>query len=335
MGDVRYSRQLLLPELGGEGQRRLAAARVLLVGAGGTGGAVAELLVRAGVGGLTIVDRDAVEESNLHRQLIYEEKDIGAPKAYIAAERLRAVNGDVRVEGLAEDFSPANALGLVGAADIVMDGTDNLETRYLINDACVKLGRPWVYVGAVGTYGMLALFDASGGPCFRCFLPIMPPPGSVPTCATAGVLNTIPTVMGALAATAAIKRIVGAEVSRKLLVYDAWTGEAHEVQIEKRAECPCCGRGRFDFLELPVRTGAAVLCGSDSVQITPAAPAFLDLERMASDLRRVGEVELGPLWLVLRVGAHRMTVFKNGRALVTGTGDEKTARALYSKYVGN
>ncbi len=337
MGDIRYSRQLLLPELGREGQRRLASARVLLVGAGGTGGAIAHLLVRAGVGSLTILDRDVVEESNLHRQLLYEEGDVGAPKAYVASKRLRAVNSEVKVEALADDFSPANAEALVGGADIAMDGTDNLETRYLLNDVCVKLGKPWVYVGAVGTYGMLAIFEAPGGACFRCLLPVMPPPGSVPTCSTAGVLSTVPTVMGALAATAGIKRIVGAEVSRRLLVYDVWTGEAHEIDVAKRPDCACCGLRKFEFLEVPVRTGARVLCGSDSVQITPASPASIDLEKMASGLRGLEEVEVdsGPLWLVIRVGGHRMTVFRNGRVLVSGTGDEKTARALYSKYIGN
>lgn len=338
MSGARYSRQEILPQLGAEGQKRLGASRVLVVGAGGTGGTVAQLLVRAGVGKITVIDRDVVEESNLHRQLLYEEGDVGAPKALLAAERLRAINSGVDVEGLAEDFSPANAEALVRDSDIAMDGTDNLETRYLLNDACVKLGRPWVYVGAVGTYGMVSLFDARGGPCFRCLLPSMPSAGTVPTCATAGVLNTAPVAMGALAATEAIKYLAGEMAPRGLLLLDLWTGERHEIKLEKRPDCPCCGRRRFDFLESTLRTGATVLCGSESVQLVPPEKTSLDLERIADSLRRLPEVELRqakPMWLVFSTGLYRVTVFRNGRVMISGTGDEKTARAIYSKYIGN
>ena len=331
----RYSRQVILPQLGREGQKKLSAAKVLLVGIGGTGGAIAELLVRAGIGKLTLLDRDVVEPSNLHRQTLFFEHDVGAPKAYVAPQRLKEMNSEVTVVGLAEDFSPANAEKLVGEADLVMDGTDNLESRFIINDACVKLGRPWIYVGAVGTYGMRAFIRPQSGACLRCFIPSAPEAGALPTCATSGVLNTIPAAMGALAVTEAIKYIVGLAPSDRLLVYDVWSEQYNSIALSRRKDCPCCGQHRFEFLEMPVRTKVQLLCGHDSVQITPPKPASLDLERMASSLKELGDVEVHGLWLVLVVGKHRLTVFKNGRVLISGTSDEKTARALYSKYVGN
>ena len=332
----RYSRQVVLPQIGKEGQKRLRAAKVLLVGCGGTGGAIAQFLVRAGIGKLTLLDRDVVEESNLHRQLLFEEKDIGCPKAYLAAERLKAVNPEVEVVGLAEDFSAANAEKLVTEADLVMDGTDNLETRFMINDACVKFGKPWVYVGAVATYGMMALLTPGQGACLRCFLPALPGAGSVPTCATAGVLNTIPAIMGALAATEAVRLLTGQKSPGRLVMFDVWTGEHHSVSLVKRPECPCCAQRKFEFIEPPARvTKVTVLCGSDSVQITPPKAASLDLPKMAASLNEIGEVTLYPAWLILVTGKYRITVFGNGRVLVSGTSDEKTARALYSKYIGN
>ncbi|MBM4249783.1 MAG: NAD(P)H-binding protein [Euryarchaeota archaeon] len=335
MPNNRYSRQLILPQLGKEGQQRLRSSKVLLVGAGGTGGAIACLLVRAGIGKLTLLDRDVVEPSNLHRQQLFGEKDIGAPKAYLAPEVLRSMNSEVEVVGLAEDFSPANAERLVAGSDIVMDGTDNLETRFIINDACVKLGRPWIYVGAIGTYGMRAFIRPDRGACLRCFIPSAPGAGTVPTCATAGVLNTVPAIMGALAASEAMKYLAGAPVSEKLLVLDAWTEEYHSISLSRRKDCPCCGKRRFEFLEAPVQTKVQVLCGHDSVQITPPRPAALDLQRLAAAFSESGDVEVHGLWLVLVAGQHRITIFKNGRALISGTNDEKTARALYARYVGN
>jgi len=335
MPNSRYSRQLILPQLGKEGQKRLSAAKVLLVGIGGTGCAIAEFLVRAGIGKLTLLDRDVVEKSNLHRQLLFEEKDVGAPKAYLAPEVLGRINSEVQISGLAEDFSPSNAEKLVRDADIVMDGTDNLESRFIINDACVKLGKPWIYVGAVGTYGMRAVIRPGESACLRCFIPKNPDAGALPTCATAGVLNTVPSLMGALAASEAIKLIVGLKPSDRLLVYDVWTEDYHSIVLPRRKDCPCCGQKKFDFLETPVRSKVQVLCGHDSVQITPPRPAALDLQKMASALKESGDVEVHQLWLVLVVGKHRLTIFKNGRTLISGTSDEKTARSLYSKYIGN
>jgi molybdopterin/thiamine biosynthesis adenylyltransferase len=331
----RYSRQVILPQLGKEGQRKLSAGKILLVGCGGTGGAIAQYLVRAGIGRLTILDRDVVEESNIHRQLLFDDRDIGCPKAYLAAEKLKAVNPETTVVGIAEDFSSLNAEELVRDTDVVMDGTDNMETRFVINDACVKLGRPWVYVGAVATYGMMAFLDASSGACLRCFLPNIPDAGSIPTCQTAGVLNTIPGIMGAMAATEALKFLLGQKPSGKLTIYDVWTGQYHSVGLAKRQDCPCCGKRSFSFLEAPFRTRFTTLCGSDSVQLMPPKATSLDLAKMASALRKIGRVDERQLWLLFDDGKYRLTIFRNGRVLVSGTGDEKTARALYSKYIGN
>ena len=335
MPNNRYARQLILPQLGKEGQKKLGAARVLLIGCGGTGGAIAEFLVRAGIGKLTLLDRDVVERSNLHRQQLFGEADVGAPKAYLAPDILKRINSEVEVAGLAEDFSPANAEKLVRDADLVMDGTDNLESRFIINDACVKLGKPWIYVGAVGTYGMRAVIRPGQGACLRCFIPRSPDAGAIPTCATAGVLNTVPGLMGALAATEAIKLMVGERPSEKLLVYDAWSEDYHSIALSRRKDCPCCGQKKFEFLETPVQSKVQVLCGHDSVQITPPRPASLDLQKLGAALKESGDVEVHQLWLVLVAGKHRLTIFKNGRTLISGTSDEKTARSLYSKYVGN
>lgn len=331
----RYSRQVILPQIGKEGQRRLSAAKVLLVGCGGTGGAIAQLLVRAGIGKITLLDRDVVEESNLHRQLLFDQKDIGCPKAYLAAEKLKAVNPETEIVGIAEDFSALNAENLVREADIVMDGTDNMETRFVVNDACVKLGRPWIYVGAVATYGMMAFLDASSGACLRCFLPNIPDAGTVPTCQTAGVLNTIPGIMGAMAATEAIRFLVGERPSGKLIIHDVWSGQYNQVGLAKRQDCPCCVKRKFSFLDMPIRTKVTALCGSDSVQLMPPRATSLDLAKLASALKRIGRVDERDLWMLFDDGKHRLTIFRNGRVLVSGTSDEKTARALYSKYIGN
>jgi molybdopterin/thiamine biosynthesis adenylyltransferase len=331
----RYSRQVILPQIGKEGQLKLSTKKVLLIGCGGTGGAIAQYLVGAGIGKLTILDRDVVEGSNLHRQLLFEDKDVGSPKAYVAAERLKAVNPHVDVVGIAEDFSAGNAASLVNDADIVMDGTDNMETRFVINDASVKLGKPWVYVGAVATYGMMAFLDPSSGPCLRCFLPNIPDAGTVPTCQSAGVLNTIPGIMGAMAATEALRHLVGQKPNGRLVIYDVWSGQYNSVGLARRQDCPCCVKKEFPFLEMPVRTNVTALCGSDSVQITPPKTATLDLAKLACALKRIGRVDARELWLLFDDGRHRLTIFKNGRVLVSGTNDEKTARALYSKYIGN
>jgi adenylyltransferase/sulfurtransferase len=212
----------------------------------------------------------------------------------------------------------------------------HMETRFVINDACAKAGKPWVYVGAVATYGMRALLDPKKGACLRCFLPNAPRAGSVPTCATAGVLNTVPGIMGAMAATEAIRFLTGRKISGKLVMYDAWSGEYHTVTLAKRHDCPTCVKRTFEFLEAPVqRTKVNILCGHDSVQITPPREASLDLDRMASTLKEMGDVTVHPAWLIFLTDGFRITVFKNGRVLISGTNDEKTARALYSKYIGN
>jgi len=331
----RYSRQMLLPQLGKAGQKKLSVSRVLIAGCGATGGNAAMHLVRAGIGHITLLDRDVIEPSNLHRQILYKEKDIGSPKAYVAAERLKEFNSTVDIEGLAEDLSPSNVERFVKSVDIIIDGTDNLETRYILNDACVKLGKPWVYVGAVGTYGMRAFIQPGKTACFRCILPGMPRPGTVPTCATVGVLNTIPAIMGAMGATEAIRFIVGGKPTGNLVVYDVWGEEHRTIALARRKDCPCCVKRKFEYLDVPLTTKAQVMCGTDSVQLTPAREASLELEKMAGTLKEAGEVEAHPLWLIFKDGKHRLTIFKNGRVLIYGTNDEKVARALYSKYIGN
>ena len=248
----RYARQELLKELGRDGQRRLCGSAVLLVGCGGLGSSIATLLVRAGLGRLRIADRDVVELKNLHRQLLYDEQDVArrVPKAEAARRRLVQGNSSVVVEARVVDVAPHNVRDLATGVDLVIDGTDNVETRYLLNDVCLELRRPWIYGGAVGVTGMTFNVFPGEGPCLRCVFPEPPPPGSLPTCDTVGVLNTLPAMIGALQATEAIKILTApAAASRRLVVVDAWQQSQEVIDIKRDPGCPACGSGRRDFLD--------------------------------------------------------------------------------------
>lgn len=334
----RYSRQTVLSAIGEEGQRRLLESSVLVVGCGATGTVIANHLARAGVGHLTIVDRDFVELNNLQRQLLFDEADVreGLPKAAAAERRLRAVNSTVEVTGRVSDVNAGNVEALVRDADLVMDGTDNYETRYVVNDACVKLGKPWVYTGVVSTYGMTMLVVPERTPCLRCVFPEPPPAGSAATCDTAGVLGTAVSVIASYAATEAIKRLVGAEeaAAQGLIQLDVWDLQWRQLRLARKEDCPCCVERQFPYLQVAAGSHAASLCGRNAVQITPARPGKLDLERLADHLRSVGEVSVNRFLLKLRVGEHLLTIFPDARAIIQGTTDEGVARSLYSRYVG-
>lgn len=344
---ARYHRQVLLPGIGSEGQRRLLAAHAVVVGCGALGTIIADLLARAGVGTLTIIDRDVVELTNLQRQTLFDEADAaaGLPKAEAAAAKLRRINSAVAVRPVVADFNHRSAERLVLAGDgplpsVVLDATDNFATRYLNNDLCVKHSLAYIYGAAVGTVGMVTTILPRRTPCLRCVFPDMPPPGTTPTCDTAGVLGPVTAAVGAVQAAEAIKTLTGAEPARGLLEIDLWSGGVRRIDLgSPREDCPCCARGEYPFLEGLMAAGATVLCGRNSVQVNPPLEAVrgrLDLTDLAQRLSVHGSFEATRLTLrgVLRDEGLELTVFPDARAIVRGTIDPATALTVYSRYIG-
>ncbi|MCC6951064.1 MAG: ThiF family adenylyltransferase [Phycisphaerales bacterium] len=339
-GPDRYSRQTRLPEVGEAGQGRLSRAHVLVVGCGALGCAASELLARAGVGRLTLVDRDLVEWSNLHRQVLFSEADAraGRPKALAGAARLKCVNSSIVVDAAVADLRASNVATLVPSdPSLVVDATDNFETRYLLNDLCVKRGLPLVYGGVIGVRGMQATF-APGGPCLRCVFPEPPEPGSQQTCESAGVLGPAVAVVGAMQAAAALRLIIGGEVPRLLHEWDVWRGSSRTLALgEPRADCPACAASRFEFLDARHGEDAARVCGSDAVQVWPAPNVTVDLRVIAEKLAPHGPVEVGPVMVRAEMRERpgvTLTVFADSRAIVRGAGGVDAARSLYARFVG-
>ncbi len=337
----RYARQMRYAPLGEEGQRRLAASRALICGCGALGSLLANTLVRAGVGKVRLVDRDFVELSNLHRQTLFDEADVaaGLPKAVAAAEKLRKINSAVEIEPIVAHVGPENVESLCQDVDAILDGTDNFETRYLLNDAAVHLNLPWVYGGCVGAEGQTMTILPGETGCLRCLLPECPPPGSTPTCDTAGVLAPIVGVIASIQAQEAIKILSGnrAAISRQLTVIDLWQNRFLQLDVRDlrdRSDCPACKRRQFDWLAGQQGSRAAVLCGRNAVQLTQPGPS-MPLDELARRLEGVGRVTRNPFLLRLRVEAYEITLFPDGRAIVQGTDDIDAARTIYAKYVGS
>jgi molybdopterin/thiamine biosynthesis adenylyltransferase len=283
---ARYSRQMILPGWGQEGQERLAGRTAVVVGCGALGSHIAAHLARAGIGRLVLADRDFVEWHNLPRQALYDEEDAaaGVPKAVAAARRLRRINSQVQIEEHVMDVNADTVEGLIRGADVVLDGADNFEVRYLLNEACVKQGIPWVYGGVLGTYGLMAAILPGETPCLRCLLGPMPPPGSVPTCETAGVLGPMVAVIAALEVTEALKILLERrqDLLRSLLMVDIWTGDFERAQTQRPvAGCPVCGEGRYELLEAEGGSVATMLCGRNAVQIRLRPAPSVDLEALA------------------------------------------------------
>jgi adenylyltransferase/sulfurtransferase len=336
---ARYSRQVLFEEIGHAGQARLMAARVALVGCGALGTVQASLLVRAGVGTLRIIDRDFVEETNLQRQILFDEEDVRAilPKAVAAEKKLRATNSLVNVEGLVEDLNAATIGRLLEGFDLVMDATDNFDARFLLNDYCVKTGTPWVYGACVGSYGLTFPILPGETACLRCVFETAPPPGLSPTCDTAGVLGPIVGVVASLQAAEALKILTGhrERVTRKISVTDVWEGRQSQIDLPPRnPACPCCGKREFPYLEGSLGSETATLCGRNAVQIRRKDGLRLDLDEVARRLGPVGKVERNRFLLRADIDACRLTVFADGRAIVSGTTDAAVAKSIYSRYVG-
>jgi adenylyltransferase/sulfurtransferase len=331
----RYSRQALLEQIGASGQERLGETKVLVVGCGALGSVISDHLARAGMGMLRIIDRDIVEIENLQRQILYTEEDVGRPKAQAAKERLRVINSEINVEGLVRDFTPKSAEEVLDGVDIVLDGTDNMQTRYLINDICIKNGIPWIYGGAVSTYGMTLNIVPQKTACLSCAFPYIPKAGSLPTCDTVGVINTVPSIIASIEATEAIKIILEKEYSKDLIIYDVWSHDFKRIKIGRSKECECCQNENFKFLAAEKQEVTTVLCGRDSVQVTPNVEGKVSLDHLAQRLRNAGEVKQSPVHIIFRTQDIDITIFSDGRAIVKGTEDETQAKSIYAKYIGN
>jgi adenylyltransferase/sulfurtransferase len=334
MRGERYSRQVLLPFVGAEGQEKVSKARVAIVGLGALGCVASDLLVRAGIGFLRLVDRDLVELNNLQRQTLYTEEDVGTPKAVAARRRLRSTNPEVDVEAHVKDVNYRTVMPLLQGVDLVVDGTDNIETRYVLNEACIKSRIPLIYGAALGMDGMTGTLWPPATPCFRCLFPTPPAPGSLPTCETAGILNSAAAVVGSLQASQALRYILQGKAEGCLYVINAWDLRMERVAVRPREDCPTCVEGRLEYLEARRKRVVTQLCGSDAVSVDPLLESPLSLEDLSRRLRKAGRVKLTPHILLLEIPPYSLTVFPDGRAVIKGTGDEKKALSLYARYVG-
>jgi len=336
---ARYSRQVLFEGIGAEGQSRLMASSAVLVGCGALGTVQASLLVRAGVGTLRIIDRDFVEETNLQRQILFDEEDVRAllPKAAAAEKKLRATNSLVRVEGVVEDLNASTIGRLLDGFDLILDATDNFDARYLLNDFAVKAGTPWIYGACVGSYGLTFPILPGETACLRCVFESAPPPGLSPTCDTAGVLGPIVGIIASLQAAEALKILTGRpeRVSRKMAFMDVWEGRQDLVDLPSRdPDCPCCARREFSYLDGALGSDTATLCGRNAVQIRRRDGLKLDLEDVARRLGPLGTVETNRFLVRADIDRYRLTVFADGRAIISGTNDPAVAKSIYARYVG-
>ena len=337
----RYSRQILFEGIGEKGQLRLSEARVVCIGCGALGTVIANNLARAGIGHLTVVDRDFVEESNLQRQVLFDEDDVknSMPKAAAAEKKLRQINSQIEVKGIVTDVNYANIEDLIKGADLVMDGADNFETRFLLNDACVKHNIPWVYGACVGSYGLSMVVIPRETPCLRCIFETAPPPGMSPTCDTAGVIGPIVNIIASFQCMEAIKFLTGNKdkLNHDLLSMDVWDDRFQRLKIKGRreaADCPCCVHNKFEFLTAEGASQTTTLCGRNSVQISFPKGHKIDFKQVSERLSKVGKVSSNPFLIRCNVEKYEVTIFKDGRAIIQGTKDASVAKTIYAKYVG-
>lgn len=341
--DPRYQKQILFAGIGEDGQQRLANSRILLVGCGALGCVLADAMTRAGVGAIRIVDRDFVELSNLQRQCLFTEADVAAhlPKAVVAANRLRAVNSQIEIEPVVADADFSNIRELADGAQLILDGTDNFEIRYLINDLALDTGIPWIFTGCTGSHGQMMPVFPGESACLRCLMQNPPPPGSTETCDTAGVLGPAISVIASLQASVALKILTGQrdKVPRSLTMVDVWDLSFRQMDVSglrDSTNCPACKGGERLWLNGTESAGSTVLCGRNAVQVNPAGKTSLSLEELARRLESAGPVTSNPFLVRVTVSESNMemTVFPDGRAIIRGTEDPAAARTIYSRYIG-
>lgn len=345
----RYHRQIIFPGFGQNAQERLLASKAVIVGCGATGTALSNLLVRAGVGHVRIIDRDYIELNNLQRQILFDEDDIATnlPKAEAAVRKLRRVNSQVNVEGIVTDLNPGNVLDLLGDADVVLDGTDNFTTRFLLNDACLSLGKPWIYTGVIASYGMTATLIGDKAvvnlpgirqatACLRCFLPELPAPGTTPTCDTAGVIGPGVALLTSIAAAEAMKLLSGqGQLNPGIIHMDVWSHDYEKFSLMRNPECPTCGAHHYEYLNAEVGTTSAALCGRNAVQVVVTGGPRLDLGAIAQQLTPVArQLTRNDYLLRATIDGYEFTIFPDSRAIIKGTEDEEIAKGLYARYLG-
>jgi adenylyltransferase/sulfurtransferase len=333
----RYARQVLFPGIGREGQERLAASSVVVIGCGALGSSVAMALSRAGVGRLRLVDRDFIEMHNLQRQILYTEEDVRQqiPKAVAAERHLRLGNSSIQIEGIVADVTNRNVEELVKGTQVIVDALDNVETRYLLNDVSLKHRLPWVYGGAVASMGMVMTFVPGRTPCLRCLYPELPEVGLAVTCDTAGIVNAAPMVVGALESVAVIKLLVGDRELTPAIHLDVWSGSFRRLATVAAPApgCPAC-HGQFEFLDGRFGSRTTILCGQNAVQVTPSTTCKVSLPELAERLRPLGPVVVNEFLLRFSVEGSQLVLFPDGRAIVKNISDETAARELYARYIG-
>ncbi|HEX4203533.1 MAG TPA: ThiF family adenylyltransferase [Ktedonobacteraceae bacterium] len=336
----RYARQTLFGPIGKAGQERLHAATVTIVGCGALGTMLANNIGRAGIGRVVIADRDFVELTNLQRQTLFEEEDVArhVPKAIAAAERLRRINSEIKVEALVEDINVDGIEALVADTDLVLDATDNFETRYLLNDVCIKHQRPWIYSGVVASYGVTMNILPHDTACLRCVFSELPLPGATPTCDTAGILNGVVGAIAGIASTEALKILLHSEAtSRAMYWLDLWENTSERIELPRQPECPACGQHHYEFLDALDGNRSTTLCGRNAVQVRPQIKkdTQLDFSTLAHQLApATDKVGYNEFLLRFTVDGYECTVFPDGRAIIKGTDSEQAARSVYARYIG-
>lgn len=338
----RYSRQMRFGALGEEGQKRICDARVTICGCGALGTVLANHLARAGVGFIRVVDRDFIETHNLQRQILFDETDVASnlPKAEAAARKMRLINSQITVEAVVTDIDHTNIIDLVSDVDLILDGTDNFETRYLINDAAVKLGKPWIFGGVIGSEGQTMTILPGKTPCLRCVVETSPPPGMTPTCETAGVLGPAVSTIASFEAIEALKILSGKteSLNRDLIMVDLWNWSFRQLKIQGllgKVDCPSCQRREFDWLDGRMGSHTTTLCGRNAVQIATRRDEILNFAELASRLSGIGSVRHNAFMLRFETDGHEFTVFPDGRAIIKGTNDIAKAKTLYAQYLGS
>ena len=343
---ARYNRQMLWEPIGLAGQRKLRDAKVLMVGCGALGTVLANTIARAGVGHITIVDRDYIELNNLQRQVLFDEQDIAdqLPKSVAAKQKIEKINSSIHVEAVVADVNHTNIEQLAAGKDLLLDGTDNFETRFLINDVSIKLGIPWIYGAVISAMGLAMVIRPGVTPCLRCIFETIPPPGMSPTCDTAGVLGPTVNIVGSWQALEAMKILTGnmKDVSEYLFSFDLWDNRYQQLNVKKAkdlADCPACKHKNFEFLSGKFGSSTTTLCGRNAVQISQPAGFKVDFEHIASGLRSVGKPTFNKFMLKCPITEasgkeFELTLFADGRAIVKGTNKPAEAKAIFAKYVG-
>ena len=334
----RYSRQILFDKIGESGQKKLLDSRVAIMGCGALGTVIANNLARAGIGYLRVIDRDIVELNNLQRQMLFDERDAVAslPKAIATANKLRQINSSIEIESEVTDVNYKNVDKLLKDIDIVLDGLDNMETRFLVNESCIKNNIPWVYGAAVGAMGSTVTIIPGKTACLKCIIDELPSPGTLPTCERVGVLNTVTNMIASLETTEALKFLVGEPVNKDLIFIDVWGPSFDNLKIKRLANCSVCVKKEFKILKGGGEdtTFATTCCGRNAVQIRPPKEVNLSLEALRMSLEKIGEVVFKGYLLVFKVDKYEMIIFPDARVMVKGTRDESIARNLYAKYIG-